>query len=822
MSLALTLARRELRGGLRGLRLLAVCLFLGVAALAGVGSLTAAVVGGLAAQGREILGGDIEVTVSQRVLTPAERAVLTRLGRVSESAKLRGMAARLDGAQAVLAEVKSVDRAYPLVGRLAPAMRRDGSVLIAPALAERLALAPGDRLRLGEATPRVAGLIAAEPDRVGEGFAFGPTVLVDPETLAASGLVQPGSLYQWRYRVALAQGGDVGAIAERLRHDHPDWRVQDSRNGAPGTRRFIERIGQFLGLVGLTALAVAGIGVGNGVAAYLDARRPGIATLKALGASSGTIARTYALAVLLVAGGAVLAALAVGALVPWVVGHAVGSLLPVPPRLALYPAPLLLAAAQGLLVAAAFALPPLAQARAVSAASLFRGAVDAPPRPPRIVLALAGLLLLGVAGLAVATAREPMLAAGFVAGVAALLAVLGLLARAIRALAARAPRPRRPLLRLALANLHAPGAQTGRLVVALGLGLSLFATLAVVQTSLANQLRTSVPETAPGFFVLDVPGAEIGRFRALVRAQGAADLVTVPSLRGPVVALNGTRVADMKDLPEGAWFLRGDRGLTFAAELPRANRITAGRWWPAGYAGPPLVSMDAEAGRLLGLKIGDRLTVSALGVEIEARIASFREIDWDSLGFNFVLIFSPGTFDGAPFTYMATLDVPPARERAFNRAISAAFPSVSLIRVREVVESVAALLGQLSAAVAVAAAVVVASGIAVLVGAIAAARAQRLYDAVLLKLLGATRAQVLAAQAIEQALVAALLGVVALAVGTGAGWYVATRVLGLGFAPDWHVVALTVGGGASGTLLIGLVGALPALAARPAQALRSL
>ena len=440
-----------------------------------------------------------------------------------------------------------------------------------------------------------------------------------------------------------------------------------------------------------------------------------------------------------------------------------------------------------------------------------------------MVIAEMALIAAMIAAIAIATADEPWFAAMFIGAVLALLALLAGLGWLIRKIAASLPRPRAPLARLALANLHRPGAQTGRLVVALGLGLTLFATLAVIQTSLNNAIERTIPKRAPSFFALDIPKDEEGRFRkAVAGAAPKAEVITVPTLRGPVVALNTMRVSEMKDIPEEAWFLRGDRGLTFARDLPEGSRITAGKWWPANYSGPPLVSIDQRAATATGLKIGDRLTISVLGVEVEARIASFREINWDTLGFNFVLVFSPGTLDAAPYTLAATVGAAARAEPAISRAVSQGFPAVSMIRVKDVVTQVGDLMRQLGSAVAIAASVAVLAGIAVLMGAVAAARRSRSYDAVLLKLLGATRAQVLGVQAIEYAALALILSAVALAVGGAAGWYAVTAIFELDWAPDWGVVLGTVALGGFGTLLLGLLGALPVLSARPAAALREL
>ena len=831
MKQAWILALRDLRGSKAGLRLLAICLFLGVATLAGIGSLSTAILTELSERGQVILGGDIQMETAQRYASLEERAAFDATGRTSETVRMRAMASSGDGSNAVLAELKGVDAAYPLYGsfRLEPgalAPRPSGTnTAIAPALAEKLGVRVGDTVRIGDAGLRVIGIIAEEPDRVGEGFTLGPVAIVDRAGIDATGLVQPGSLFTTRYRIKTGATLDPAKTAAALAAKFPaaGWEVQDRSNGAPGTRRFIERLGQFLALVGLTALVVAGIGVGNGVASWLESKRGSIATLKVLGASSATIFRTYLIQIIIVAAGAVIAGLAVGALTPWAIATFAGDALPVQPRLALYPVPLMASVGYGLLIALLFSLAPLARARAITAASLFRTGVEGEARPTGPVLGAMAVLAAFIAAIAIATAKEPFFAAIFIACVLGLLILLAGLGSGVRWIAARLPRPRQPLLRLALANLHRPGAQTGRLVVALGLGLTLFATLAFIQTSLSRQIERTIPKRAPSFFALDIPKDQERAFRASVLASAPkAEIAMVPTLRGPVVAIGDSRVADMKDIPDEAWFLRGDRGLTFARDLPEGSRIIAGKWWPANYAGPPLVSMDIRAAQAIGMGIGDRITISVLGVEIEAQVASLREINWDTLGFNFVLVFSPGALDAAPYTLASTIAADTGNESAISRAVAAGFPGVSLIKVKDVITQVGTLLGQLGAAVSVAASVAVMAGIAVLVGAIAASRRSRNYDAVLLKLLGATRRQVLAVQAVEYGALAAILSLLALAIGGAAGWYAVTGIFDLDWTPGWGVVALTIVGGGIGTLALGLLGSIPALSARPAEALRSL
>ena len=828
------IARRDLHAGFRGLRLLLVCLFLGVATLATIGSLTASITGELSARGRVLLGGDVEVAMTQRQASAPERAALASLGTVSDTIRTRAMAQRatpVEGApHAVLTELKGVDPRYPLYGSLTLASGgykplEPGAVLIGRPLAERLLLKSGDRIRYGDAEFRVAGIIADEPDRVGEGFTLGPVAIVSLDGLARTGLLQPGALYETKYRIRLSPGIAPNEAVDRLKAQFPaaGWEYKDRDRAAPGAVRFFERMGQFLSLIGLAALVIAGIGVSNGVASYLAQKRSGIATFKILGATSADISRIYLLQIGAAAALAVGAGLVVGALLPLAFVALAGDLLPVAPGFGVYPLPLATSAAYGLLIAFAFALPPLARARTHPAAAQLRSGVEQSRRidwRSVVLVAVAGAM---VVALALATAREPLFAAAVLGAVAAVLLVLLGIGEAIRRLSARMPRPRRPLLRLAFANLHRPGAQTVALVIALGLALTLFVTLAAIQTSLGAEIDRAVPERAPSQFVLDIPSESRDRFAALVKQQAPeAKLNIVPSLRGTITAYGKQHVADLETLPEGAWFLRGERGVTYAETLPQGSELVEGQWWPRDYAGPPLVSLDREAARILNLRVGDTLTVSVLGREIEARIASLRQVNWDTMGFNYVLVFSPNTLAGAPHSLTSTIDMDARHEGAVSRALLAAFPSASIIAVSEVLGQVRTILDQMATAILLSASVAILAGIAVLIGAIAASRQARTYDSVILKTLGATRRQILTAQALEYALLALILATLALALGGAAAWYVITGVFEFRWAPDWSVVLATLGIGALATLGIGLLGSLPVLSARPAQALRRL
>ncbi|MBD8471151.1 ABC transporter permease [Sphingomonas sp. CFBP 8765] len=827
--LAWRLARRELNLRFRGLRLLLACLFLGVGALAAIGSLTRAIDGELASRGSTILGGDVEFATSQRAATPEERRAMAALGTVSETVRMQATAVR--GSASVPIELKGVDGAYPLYGTVrfadggAAEPPRDSGIWIAPALADRLGVGRGARVRLGTAEFVVDHVLAEEPDRLGEGFTLGPVAIVSLPGIARTGLIQPGSLYETKYRVRLRSGLAPTRAVDRIKAAFPSagWESKTRDRAAPGAERFVQRMGQFLLLVGLSALVIAGIGVGNGVSSYLAARRQSIAALKVLGATSGMIARVYLIQIVVVAGIGILAGLIAGAAaVPLIVALA-GDVLPVAPSFAVQPVPLLLAAAYGMVIALAFTAPALVEAGSVPAVVLLRGNAGQRRVPLRRTLPWVAGGGLALVALALLTAEQPGLSAGFLAAVAAVLLVLAGFGWVIRIAAARLPRARQPLLRLAVAALHRPGARTGTLVVALGLGLTLFVLLAAIRTSIDANIARTVPQRAPALFALDVPPQREAEFRRTVAEAARKPVVTtVPAMRGTITGYATTRVADLKTLPEGAWALRGERGLTYAETLPDGSQITAGRWWPRGYAGPPLVSIDERLAKALSLKIGDPIQYSLLGVERSARIASFRRISWDTLGFNFVMVFSPNAIADAPHNLAATIDLDRGEEGAVMRALLPRFPSVSVIEVRDVLGQLRTIVGQMATAITAAASVAILAGIAVLIGAIAAAREARTYDGVILRTLGATRLQVLGVQALEYAFLTVILSAVALLLGLGAAWYVVTQVFAFTWLPSYPAVFATLIVGAGLTMAIGLIGAWPILSARPARALRDL
>ena len=602
--LTLRFALREMRGGLRGFAVFIACIALGVAAIAGVGSFARSLGDGLAREGRVILGGDVAFALSQREASPTERAFLDNQGKVSAAATMRAMA-RAPSGESALVEIKAVDGAYPLFGNVAlePAgnladalAQRDGVYGAAadPALFARLNLERGARIVVGSATIVLRATLGGEPDKLAGGIGFGPRLLVSEAALRATGLIQPGSLVRWHYRLKVP-GADANdratqAVVAASERQLPDagWEVRTRANASPALGRNIERFTQYLTLVGLTALLVGGVGVANAVKHYLDRRREVIATLKSLGATGGRVFAIYLTEVMLLAAIGTAFGLVVGALLPFAISAAFGKVLPLPIEPALHAGELSFAVLYGFLTALAFALWPLGRAHDVPVSALYRDAVAPERRMPRVLyVALTALTITTLAVLAVVLAYDRKIAAIFIVAAAAVFATLRLVALLIMAIARRIPRPRYALLRLVLANIHRPGALTPSVVLSLGLGLALLVTLLEIDGNLRNQFVAALPDKAPSVFFVDIQDADAARFDAFAaKAAPDARYERVPMLRGRIVSASGIRAEDLKAAPNASWVLQSDRGITYAAEVPAGSRVVAGEWWKRGLSGP--------------------------------------------------------------------------------------------------------------------------------------------------------------------------------------------------------------------------------------------
>jgi putative ABC transport system permease protein len=843
-ALALRFAWRELRGGLRGFGVFVACIALGVMAIAGVGSVAKSLSVGLSSAGRVILGGDLAFSLVQREASGEEKAFLGAHGVVSAVATLPTMARTSDG-RAVLVELKAVDGAYPLFGAVAtnPALplsalfaRQNDAVgaAVDPALLTRLDLKLGDHITIGSAAIELRGVLTAEPDKLAGGIGFGPRVLISEEALRASGLLQPGSIVRWQYRLLLsdsnASDGAVAAVEKEARSSLPNagWEIRTRSKASPQLERNVERFSQYLTLVALTALLVGGVGVANAVASHLARKRDSIATMKALGATGAGVFAVYCTQIVLVALFATLLGALLGAALPFVIAKAFGSLIPLPVEPSLYPSTLVISIGYGLLTALAFSLWPLGRAHDISVSMLFRDQIAAERRWPRRRYVIATVAIVAaLAALAIVFTYDHRLAAMFIAAAAAIFVALRLVATLVMDVARRLPRPRSTPLRLAIANISRPGALTPSVVLSLGLGLCLLVTLIEIDGNLHRQFAAGLPEKAPSFFFLDIPSADADRFDSAVRAEAPRSrLERVPMLRGRIVAANGIKAEDLKPGEGSAWVLRGDRGITYATTLPQGSRVVAGDWWATDYAGEPLISLESKTAADLNLKVGDTLTVNVLGRNITARIANLRTVDWQNLGINFVLVFSPGAFAGAPHSDIATLTFAdggtPAEETGLIKALAKAFPAVSAVRVKDALETVDHLIGNLLLGLRSASAVTLIAAALVLGGALAASQRFRIYDAIVLKTLGATRGRLIAAYALEYLLIGLATVLFGVAAGSLAAALVVTRVMEVPFVFVTAQAAGAAGAALLITVALGLAGTLTALNRKPAAVLRNL
>lgn len=838
LTVARRIARRELRGGLRGFRVFLACLILGVAAIAAVGSVRESIQLGLEREGATILGGDAELELTYRFAEAGERAWMQSIAHsVSELVDFRSMAVFGDGQEAErgLTQVKGVDAAYPLLGEvvLEPGMTlaealtgRDeipGAVM-APLLVDRLGMNIGDRFRLGAQEFVLMARLIREPDDAGGGFGLGPRTIVRTEDLSESGLIQPGTLFETEYKLLLPADADLDALETEAEATFTGVRWRDRRNGAPGVERFVDRLSSFLVLVGLAGLAVGGVGISAAVRAYLERKTEVIATLKTLGADNRTIFQTYFLQIgaLTLIGLAV--GLALGAALPLAFASVLEARLPVPAVFSVHPQPLTEAALYGALTALVFTLWPLTRVEEVRAATLFRDAGGSPHGLPRpLWIGVTALLLAGLVGSAAILSGLWTLTLGAAGGLLAAFAVLVGAARVARSLSRRASRARafrgKSAWRLALGSVGGPGGEATSVVLSLGLGLTVLAAVGQIDANLRGAIARDLPEVAPSFFMVDIQPGQMAEFEERLTTDSAVERIeSAPMLRGIITRING-RPAD--EVGGDHWVLQGDRGVTYSDRPPEGTNITHGAWWPEGYDGPPQVSFATHEALELGLSLGDEITVNILGRDITAEVTSFREVDFSTAGIGFVLSMNPGALAGAPHTFISTVYAEERAEAAILRDISNAFPNVTAIRVKDAIDRVSEVLAGIAAAITYGALATLVTGVVVLVGAAAAGVHARVYEAAILKTLGASRATILASFTLRSALLGAVAGLVAIIAGSMAGWGVMTFIMETDYVLEPVSALLIVAGGIAATLLAGLGFTWRPLSVRPAQVLRA-
>ena len=837
MPFVLRMAWRETRGAWRHVILFVACIALGVAALVGVGTFATNLEKTLGREARALMGGDIELRAARRLGDAAAREVqrLRDAGATTtEIRELAGMARNPRDRASLLVELKAVGARYPLYGRLEteparalPELLAGGGALVEAPLLGRLGLAVGEAVMIGDATFTIRGVITREPDRAGGLLTLGPRVLIADDALDATGLVQFGSRVRHRVLVRLPAGSRAERAREELARaiDDPAVRIVAFDEAQGGLRRFFAQLTTYLGLTGLVSLLVGGIGVASAVRTFIRRKTVTIAILKCVGATSRTLFAAYlvqalALGVIGSALGVVLGlllqplamrafeGLAPFALEPTVDGRTIGRAL-----------------AMGVLTTGLVVLWPLLSLRTIPPSAIFRQEV-APSRRRRpwlAVLPIAG----GLAALALWQAGSLKVGGIFVLASIAALLVLAALGRGLVRLARAVPRARSLAWRQGVANLRRPGGQVGGVVVSLGVGVMLLVAIGLLEDALDRQIDHEQRREAPSFFFVDLHADQRDDFTRLMARTSGLSPSLIPVVRARLSSVNGERVGrPMLERRRAAgqdalWYYTREYVLTSMDESPSTNSILRGRWWtPAEAAARPQVSVEEAAAKALGVDLGSSLAFDVQGVTVDAVVTSVRKVDWQSFSANFFVIFSPGALDGAPTTFVATARVPPAAEAQVQDAVVQAFPNVTVVPVRDILQRAAGILSQISFAVRAIALFSIAAGLTVMAGTLVASRWQRLSESAILRTLGASRTTVARVFAVEYACLGSAAGVGGSLLAAALAWIVQRYVLDVPIALAPHLLVLGVVLATAIALAVGFLATYRLLGHPPMSVLR--
>ncbi|HEX9668852.1 MAG TPA: FtsX-like permease family protein [Thermoanaerobaculia bacterium] len=833
---------RESRGARGRLAFFVACLGVGVAAVVAVAGLSASLDQGIRSEARQLLAADLAVE-SIRPLPPAVARAASELPgaqttRVRELVSVVAAPPRTIAGQAApgpsqLVEIKAVDGHYPFYGTLEVEPRRPLAALLAPdtavaapELLAKLGVPVGGTIRIGGRDFRVAGTVRSEPDRLSISPSLGPRVFLSGAGLARTGLMGRGSRVEHRLLVKLPDGeapGRVAMAAALLRRaaGAANVRVETYKEAQPNLREALGDIERFLGLVALLSLFIGGIGVAQSVRAWLAGRLDAIAVLKCLGMRPREVLGLYLGQTVLLGLAGSLAGIVAGAAVQWALPPLFPDLIPAELIRPWQPLALLRGLGLGVGVAVLFSLLPLADVLRVPPARVLRRDAEPLPRTRWLAAATLAALVAGVLAMAAAQSGSWELGARFTGGLAVAAGLLWLGAFAVTRGVARLPRERGGLaVRHGLAALGRPGAATVGAIVALGVGVLVVLGMWLVERRLGEELAADLPAGAPSAFLIDVQPDQWQGVRAILQREGARHIDSVPVVTARLLAVNGRSVEQIvRGDRERRWALTREQRLTYLRELPDDNKVVAGALWRDPRRAE--VSVEEDFARDLGVGLGGTLGFDVQGVPLELVVTSLRTVDWRNFRINFFLVAEPGVLEAAPQMRLAAAELPRGREQRVQDLLAARYPNVTLIRVREVLEKVMAVLERIGLGIRFLGGFTVLAGIAILAGAVAAGAARRGREVALLKTLGMTRRGVAAAYAVEYALI----GLVAGVIGAGGGALLAWRVLTEGFEMSWRfqpgAVVAAVAWTAVLTVLAGLGASWRALERRPIEVLRT-
>ena len=882
----LRMAWRETRGAWRHFLYFFACIAIGVGALVGVSLFGTHVERAVTKEARGLLGGDLEIRLT-RPLSLAGQAVLDSLnGRgmaFTHVSELVAMAAHATYGSAVtqstqIIELKAVESMYPLYGTirldqaqlldvlLHPDARRCGGhscfgAVVQESLLIRMGLSVGDQLKIGQAMFLITGIVRTEPDRMANAFTLGPRVMIAQEGLRAAELIKPGSRVRERYLVKMPPDTPLEPLLSELRDRlaADSARVSSYRTAQSQLRQFLDQLSRYLGLIGLTALFIGGLGVGTSIHAFLRDKMRTIAILKSVGADSATVVSTYVVQAIFLGSVGSLAGILLGialqrGLPPLMADLFVSDLLEqlgVSSELSWSSIwPLMKGAALGLLSTLLFTLWPLLKIRDIHPGAIFRRDAEqatveheTPPSrwwvtwglADRWNVGTAGGIILGLCALSVWQAGSWSIGFLFLGALSFAIMVLFVCARVFVRGLAWVPMPRVLSLRYALGNVVRPGSQATGIMVAIGIGMMVIVTVSLVEQALLHQVQENRPTDSPTFFFIDIQPDQAKEFVSLVdRQTGRARPELTPLVRSRLHAIDGHVVTAEEEAVEKddkrtegkeargkQWYFTREYVLTFLDQLPKDNQLVKGKWWKPGQVfSTPQVSVEEEAATHLGLAIGSIVEFDIQGATVSAEVSSIRKVELGNFSTNFFMILSPGAIEGAPFTYVATVRVSPQEEVPLQQAVVASFPNVSAIHIGDVLDSFARVLDRLSLAIRAVALFCVAAGGLVMAAALAATRYRRLYESVILKALGATRGLIARAFAIEYVLLGAVAGLIGLILGSFLSWAVLRYVFDLPWSIHPRVLGIGLLLTMVLTLIVGFASTYRILGQRPLAVLR--
>lgn len=838
----LSTALRETKSNLRDFRVMVLSLFLGVFVISLIYNITDALENGLNKNGKAILGGDVLIRQIYNPITADQLNYLATYGTISQSIEMRGLVYNDANEQAGLSEIKAIDDHYPLFGKieltnaglvdnihtfLKTAENGKPNIVMDEGLKNRLELNIGETVQLGSIEFTLKDTITNEPDRAGGGtFTVAPRTMLRIDALKTTKLLVPGAQTYYKYRIALSNPDQIDALESSLndRYAEASWRFRKYTNASPRIERFLEQLSLFFTLVGLSALLIGGVGIGNATKVVIQKRVASIAVMKTLGASKSFVFYLWVAILTMTSLIGVIPAIILAQILPFIIFDTLGPLIPITAIPTISFTSIIQSVFLAFSILFLFSILTLSIAAQLKPALLLKTAITngiegkADKSITRVFIALLCLVI----SVVVLTSPRPDFTLAFTIGALATFLILRVTSWCIIKALTPLKNSKKLTLRLAVLSLVRTGNQTLTILVALGLALTLFTMIALIEDNIKNRISDDIPEDAPAFFFIDIQKSQMAEFEAMLQSfPDVADLQKVPNLRGRIKYINGENAEDALVDQSESWLLRGDRGFTYLTEQPKHSELLDGEWWSPDYDGPPIISIVEDVADAFDIGAGDEITLNVLGRDITATVANVRSVNWSTMTINFSITFAPGTLDNAPHSYLATIIAPEDQENKIMSAIAQQFPNITAIQVREALQIVTDILEQIAIAMRVIASLALVTGILVLFSSILSTFRQRRYETILMKVIGVTPKMIARATKIEFAILGLAAGTLALLIGSLGSYLVVVYIMKSDWVLSLNIALSTVSASLVITFIFSFWALSRILQAKPHQYLRN-